>query len=401
MTANNEEIWFHNPPSAYFKYIDKRMASVLEEGNLSQKDHSLLDEYLGEISGDMCSERLYKYCYIISSWRDYIGPFNENTARDLFKGIELIRHSNSKRGKPFSSHTLSDYVKILKRFYFWLIENGYSDIPEKKIQKIKVPKLDSMTLTAEELLTEEEVNDMLEACTNSMDRAIISFAYEGGFRISEIGKLRWRQVKFNDWNLAVNVNNKTNKPRYIPLTMSRPYLAQWKNDYPGEPEGDNFVFLTLIMKKPFHYRGLKTKIIRIAERAKIEKKVTPHLFRHSRITHLMQKDYSDSFIKKMMWGNLTTNMFSVYAHLTDNDSDNELARREGIIVPEKNDSKCNLQARQCSVCYTINAPTMQFCSKCGKPLTEDGLAEREELKDILEKLPQETLIKLVNQALSN
>lgn len=115
----------------------------------------------------------------------------------------------------------------------------------------------------------------------------------------------------------------------------------------------------------------------------------------------MQKDYSDSFIKKMMWGNLTTNMFAVYAHLTDNDSDNELARREGIIIHEKNDSKCNLQARQCSVCYTINAPTMQFCSKCGKPLTEDGLAEREELKDILEKLPQETLIKLVNQALSN
>lgn len=131
--------------------------------------------------------------------------------------------------------------------------------------------------------------------------------------------------------------------------MAKPYLAQWRNDYPFEPEGDNLVFLSLSSNEPIHYRGLQKKIQKIADKAGIERHIKPHLFRHSRITHLIQKDYNESVIKKMMWGNLTTNMFSTYAPLTDSDIDNEIAKQEGIVTEAKKENS-ELEARQCPRC---------------------------------------------------
>ena len=49
--------------------------------------------------------------------------------------------------------------------------------------------------------------------------------------------------------------------------------------------------------------------------------ITPHTFRHSRITPLIQEGVNESVIKLMMWGNLSTDMFRTYAHLTNADID--------------------------------------------------------------------------------
>jgi hypothetical protein len=68
----------------------------------------------------------------------------------------------------------------------------------------------------------------------------------------------------------------------------------------------------------------------ITKWAGVQKHVTPHIFRHSQITYLIQQRYNESIIKKMMWGNITTAMFSTYAHLTDVDIENEVAQKHGI-----------------------------------------------------------------------
>ena len=171
-----------------------------------------------------------------------------------------------------------------------MVDSNYTTIDEKKIKKVKPPAVTQMTKTAEQLLSEEDIRKMIDTCTNSRDRAIIAMIYEGGFRIGEIASLRWHQLKFNDWNVAVNVDNKTRKPRYVPLVMARPYLATWKNDYPCSLTDDRFVFLTLGQNEQLQYRGFAKQLEKIAHRAGIPKHVTPHIFRHSRITHLSNRD---------------------------------------------------------------------------------------------------------------
>ena len=387
---------FHAPSERYFEYSDKAILKALDEGTILPDDAALLREFIGEISVNMSPARVYKHYYTLISWRTFIGPFRDNQAGDLFQGIENLKRHRKENGEGYSTHTMSDYIRFIKRFYLWLIENEYSTITEKKLKKIRLPKPDKMTVTTEELLTEEEVLKMIHACGNSRDRAIISMLWEGGFRIGEIGTLQWKQIKFNSWNAVVNTAEKTGNPRHIPLVMSRAYLAQWMNDYPFEPAGDNHVFLNLRSNEPIQYRGLQKKISKLANCAEIERKINPHLFRHSRITDLIRKNYNESVIKKMMWGNLTTSMFATYAHLSDSDIDQEIARHEGVVTEEQREDS-PLEARQCPQCYTVNGPTARVCSVCGYALTEEARAERKEVVFGIGNLSKEELIKLIQE----
>jgi hypothetical protein len=117
------------------------------------------------------------------------------------------------------------------------------------------------------------------------------------------------------------------------------------------------------------------QIRRIAERAGIKIKVHPHIFRHTRITNLMEKNIPESIIKKMMWGSLTSDMLATYGHLVSTSTDDALLEAAGIKRNERIEDNA-LAPRQCPVCHLINGPTSRFCSSCGHSLTEEAAASQ-------------------------
>jgi integrase len=280
-----------------------------------------------------------------------------------------------------------DTVTIVKPFYLWMIEAGYSPLKEKDILALKRPKRDLMTKTVADILTEEEIKKMVLSCESTRDRAILMMLYDGGFRIGELGKLTWGQLSFDSYGVVINVDEKTGKPRYVRLIAATPYLAKWKDDYPFEPTGNNLVFISH-QNKAIEYNAIYRQIRRIAERAGIQKNVHPHIFRHTRITTMMEKGIPESVIKSMMWGSLTTDMFACYAHLSNRSIDDALLEQAGIKRPEKDTAADVLAPRQCPVCHLINGPTSRFCGQCGLSLTEE--AEKEE-KNLLQDIRQHPL----------
>ena len=72
-----------------------------------------------------------------------------------------------------------------------------------------------MTKVASDLLKPDEIIAMVKACKQNVDRALIMMLYEGGFRIGEIGKMKWGDVNFDKNGATVNVNFKPGKPRII------------------------------------------------------------------------------------------------------------------------------------------------------------------------------------------
>ena len=366
---------FHVSDVKYAEYTRSTLSSAVEENRATHEDAALIQEFTGEIAAtsQISQARKYKITYTLVGWRRFIGPFTENRIGDLYAGVEAIRSSCKADGTPeYTQNSLSDYLRFLKRFYRWLIENGYSTVPLEKVIKIKAPRYENGVKNAEALLTPEEMRRMIEACTTAKDRALIATLYEGGFRIGEIGTLQWGQVKFTDWNATINTDFKTGKGRYVPLVMAREYLAAWKADYPGDMTPDAPVFLSHT-KRQYQYRGLSKRLKLIARRADVEKEITPHLFRHSRITHMLQQGYSESVIKKLMWGSLDTNMLSTYGHLQDSDIDDEIASMAGVKPPAAKEAAECLEPRQCPRCYTVNAPTHSFCSRCGLELTKEAV----------------------------
>ena len=369
------------------EYGVNSIRKALSKGVLTERDAELIHSFVAElkVTNGISLGRANKITFTLVSWRHFIGQFDTNRIIDLYEGIEALK-AGENREKPYKQNTIRDFLSFLKRFYSWLIDNGISDIPMEKVQAIKVPRRNSMTKTAEQILTESEILSLLKACQNSRDRALIAVLYEGGFRSEEIGQLTWGQVKFDEWGTVINVNAKTERPRHVRLIMATRYLIEWKNDYPCTISNEGLVFLTS-HHNPLQWATVASQLRKIAARAGLTKTITPHLFRHSRVTHLLQKGYSETTIKKMMWGNMNTAMLETYVHLTDADIDNEVLSREGIRPIHENKTS-EMAAQQCNSCHAINPPTHNFCSLCGKPLNKDTEQSMKRIKDEIENSPE-------------
>ena len=70
-------------------------------------------------------------------------------------------------------------------------------IPEKKVRGIMAPAVDQQTVKPDEILSLEEIGQLIKVCMNPRDRAFIIVLNESGARIGEVSRLTWRDVIFD------------------------------------------------------------------------------------------------------------------------------------------------------------------------------------------------------------
>jgi integrase len=371
----------------------------VDSKRITQEDADLIRAFVQEVrstSRKISASRIYKLTVTLISLREYFPkPFADSTINDLYAAREMIETAQKADSSPrYRQNTIADFIRFMKRFFVWMTENKHSAVSMKNLEKISPPAYRYDTKTADMIFDKEEIHAMLKACQNSRDRAIIACLYDGALRVGELGTLRWHQVQFTDWDATLTIRYKTEKIRTVPLFMAREYLAAWRNDYPGEPSGDNYVFLTANGggKRTGHnqlqYAGVAKQIRKIAERAGITKKITPHLFRHSRITHCIQDGMQESMIKLLAWGHTTTGMLDkCYSHVGPSDVKREMARIAGVQIEDTTRSKV-LEPRQCPRCGMINGPTLEWCSVCGLELTAEAREKVKIATEQAEALPE-------------
>jgi site-specific recombinase XerD len=358
------------------------------EGRLTADDQRLIEAYLSErqATRQIGNPRVLKLRYHLITWRRFIPvPYREMAAGDLYAGLNALQTGTSSRGKPFKQNSKHDYIIALKPFVLWLIENGYSTIPPEKVRAIRVPSVDHNTTTPDALLTAEEVKRLLAGCRSVRDRAIVAVLYESGARIGEVARLRWRDIEFDEYGIRVHIHDtKENQVRYARCTWAREMLAAWKNVYPAELRPDSWVFLSS-RQEAMNYDQIRQRVKMAAERAGLEKRIHLHLFRKSRATHMIQQNYQESVIKKMLWGNLATTMFRTYVVLSEGDIDAEILGKAGI---ERRETQTDpLAPIPCPHCHTICAPISRFCFTCGQALSVDAAEELEDAKGVLWQNP--------------
>ncbi len=367
----------------------RHISRYQSEGRITTLDARFISEFIAErrAAGGIRQKRSDKLAYTLMGWRRYIPEFSTLTIGAVYIGVEAIKHAENANGRPFKQNTLSDHVTILKMFLLWMIENEYSDLPEKKIKGIKTPRRDTQTKTASQLLTPEEIQTLIKFCRSSRDRAMIMTLYEGGFRPGEICELTWGDLKSDSKGIAVNVNFKTGITRYIRLVMAKQYLAEWRADYPLPLTEQSPVFLTET-REELKWHTIAAQIRRIAKRAGITKHLTPHLFRHSRITHLLQEGAKESTVKLMMWGSLSTDMLTTYAHLTGRDIDADISRLYGLEEDTAGKKTARLEPRRCPSCNLINPPGEDYCRGCMEALSPEAIADEDAIRRFVISRPR-------------
>ena len=351
---------------------ERSLAAALTDRRITDRDAAAVRDFLADsrATKGISANRINLYASSLCRMARFLpAGLLAASAADLYAGIAALRGPTAKDGeRPYKQNTLQSTITIVRLFYWWAVENGYSEIPVQRIDRLKPPKRDQMTKTAGQMLTPEEVRAIAGACRRSSDRAIVWMLYEGGFRISELTTMTWGQITFDPHGAVVNVDEKTDRPRYIRLIMAAKPLSAWRADYFFDPTPDAPVFLTSRCN-PVSQAGAARMLQRAARRAGVEKHITPHIFRHSRITHLIKEGVNESVIKLMMWGNINTEMFGTYAHLTGVDIDAEMLRTYGI-APEPKQRHQKLAPIQCTECGRTWPPGWRVC-ECGEILDED------------------------------
>ncbi|MDD3111738.1 MAG: site-specific integrase [Methanofollis liminatans] len=372
-------------------YWEKQLSKAEAEGRIDAKNAATIHRFINYRQGGrgITNLRSTKLASILCSWRQVLPTdWEAATIDDLFAArVRLTTMENSK-GHPYKQNTISDHIRILKSFYKWMIVRGYSSIKREELDELKAPATDTDTTDPGDLLTTEELNAMIRAAKTHRDRAILAVLYESGARIGELARLKWSDIQFDKYGVKCTINDtKEGKKRYPRLFNSTAYLAAWRNGYYGpSAEGDAYVFIGT-NGEPLKYRAIAQVIERAGERAGIGKRVHPHLFRKSRITELVRKNYQESVIREVFWANAGTEMFNTYVKLSEKDIDNEFLKKAGLKA-EHEINEDDDKPVQCPYCLAVNPAGSRFCRMCTRPLTVEAADAMREAEKKIEGMPE-------------
>jgi len=314
----------------------------------------LLAEGLTKTRVEFYLRRLYKIAKFFGKKK-----FERARKEDIIKFLSKIEKKN------YSEWTKHGFKVTLKKFFRWL--RGTEEYPEE-VKWIKTTVKNSKKKLPDELLTEEEVRKVAEAATHPRDRAFVLVLYESGCRIGELLSLRLRNVQFDKYGAVLLVNGKTGKRR-VRIIASASDLTAWINNHPLKDNPDAPLWVQKKKGKngfePLHYEAARLLLKRLFEKAGVKKRFNPHIFRHSRATHLA-KFLTEAQMKEYFGWVQDSRMAAIYVHLSGRDVDSALLKLHGFETEEKKEEK--FKAKICPRCKEKNSPLAKFCSKCGLAL---------------------------------
>jgi len=303
----------------------KLKGTQLIKDNLSPTNKKILGEYIRFIGGTAGEKKTREYEIYMLQFIDLIQkPLNKLTKKDAEAFWSLVNHSD--RAIP----TKNMIRLAVKRFLKWY----YKDLEMVENLHMQKHLVDRSKIKKAYMITPEELEAMIRVASSFRDKAIISLLYESAGRPEEIRVLKWKDISFE--NKTVNLySHKTKRVREIPIEKSISWLETWKKDYtfPDIKESD-YVFPTI--KRTYLSESFFTKLIRkIAEKASIERRITPYWFRRSRLTELYKQKIGDINHRKFAGHTEDSKMTTVYVAMDEEDMQEAIRGLYNVEIPPK------------------------------------------------------------------
>lgn len=338
----------------------------------------MLEDFERELRRRKLKENsVYLYISSIQLAERFLGkPLDKTTTK---KDIESYLDSIS----DSKANTIASRLISLKIYFKWLygMKRGYPEVVD-----IPLPKGRGNNMISADLLTEDEILRLINACYCSRDKALISLLYDSACRIGEITGLNIEDVVIEDEKIGhILVDGKTGR-REVPLSLSIPSLKDWLNTHPqrNNPKSPLFVSLKGFDGHRLIPQSVEYALRQIKKRAGISKPIHPHLFRHSRLTQLDKKGLSHTAMKYYAGWSRNSNMPSVYSHFSAQDTKDLIYEADGISQPRAK-PKILLEPVKCPKCQTPNDKTNRFCYLCGVPMDDTSRKELE-IEEIVKML---------------
>ncbi|WP_127136973.1 site-specific tyrosine recombinase XerD [Flagellimonas oceanensis] len=247
-----------------------------------------------------------------------VNYLNEQNIEEKPIGIdrETVQQFIYDIAKTVNPRTQARIISGLKGFFNYLVFEEYRG--DNPMDLIETPKIGRKL---PDTLSEEEINNLIAAIDLSKpegerNRAILETLYGCGLRVSELINLKLSDLYFDED--FIKVTGKGNKQRFVPISgVNQKYInIYWKEvrvHLPIKKEHEDFVFLNR-RGKQLTRAMIFTIVKRLAEAIGLEKNISPHTFRHSFATHLLENGADLRAIQQML-GHESITTTEVYMHV--------------------------------------------------------------------------------------
>lgn len=204
----------------------------------------------------------------------------------------------------------------VRSFYKFLVLDDYLEQdPTELLESPKIGKHLPEVLSVEEIDAIEGIIDV-STPEGQRDRAAIEMLYSCGLRVSELCNLLLSDLYLDEGFLRVT--GKGNKQRLVPISeRAIRELKSWfafRNSINIKPGEEDYVFISAARKKHLSRITVFHNIKVYAEQAGIQKTISPHTFRHSFATHLLEGGANLRAIQTML-GHESISTTEIYTHI--------------------------------------------------------------------------------------
>ncbi|WP_055443152.1 site-specific tyrosine recombinase XerD [Lacinutrix himadriensis] len=229
---------------------------------------------------------------------------------------EIIQQFIYEIAKEVNARSQSRIISGLRSFFNYLVFEDY--IKTNPLELIESPKIGRKL---PDTLSEEDINSLIEAIDLSKaqgerNRAILETLYSCGLRVSELVGLKISDLFFEEG--FIKVTGKGDKQRFVPIVPETQkiiniYKNQVRVHTPIQPEFQDTLFLNR-RGKQLTRAMIFTIIKQLAVKIDLNKNISPHTFRHSFATHLLENG-ADLRAIQLMLGHESITTTEIYMHV--------------------------------------------------------------------------------------
>lgn len=215
-----------------------------------------------------------------------------------------------------NARTRARIISGLKSFFNYMIFEDYRK--DSPMELIEVPKIGRKL---PDTLSTKEIDSLIAAIDLSSDqgernRAMLETLYSCGLRVSELTGLKISDLFFEEG--FIKITGKGSKQRFVPIGSStKKYITLYKNAVRNKQAvhkgHEDFLFLNR-NGRSLTRAMVFTIIKRLAEKINLNKTISPHTFRHSFATHLLENG-ADLRSIQIMLGHESITTTEIYMHL--------------------------------------------------------------------------------------
>ena len=244
-----------------------------------------------------------------SFYNYFIKDLKDISVEDILKYLSALK-------KELNPKSVNRHISALKGFYNYLVEEKIiKTSPLENISVLKTERNLPKYLTISEV--DALLNFPLVTAFDYRNKAMLEVMYATGLRVSELVSLEYSNVDL--YNSIIRVKGKGKKERIVPIGETASfYLNKYMEEYRNallKKQSYNELFLNN-HGKPITRNGFNFILENIRVKTKIEKKLTPHVLRHSFATHLLEGGADIRSIQEML-GHENISTTNIYTHVVN------------------------------------------------------------------------------------